>query len=304
MGDSTFLAVCLNPTLQKTLRFSSITKDHVNRTANHRLDASGKGINVARVLGQLGKRALHLTQLGGSLQPLFLQLCEEDSLSIRWAESHSPIRFCYTLIDGSDRSVTELVEEALPVDPMTEGRILDLFEQSLPERGTLTISGTKANGFSDMIFPTMTKMAKERGLRVILDIRGKDLTESLPFEPDLIKPNLAEFLSTYIPNPPQEPNRLKEAVIQVAQDLERRYHCRLVLTRGAKAVWVVSGGEFRELEFPSVPPVNTTGSGDAFTAGLASALDDGRDLYDAVAEGARCGRLNAQYLKPGTIVDN
>jgi 1-phosphofructokinase/tagatose 6-phosphate kinase len=69
-------------------------------------------------------------------------------------------------------------------------------------------------------------------------------------------------------------------------------------------VWVVSGGEFRELEFPSVPPVNTTGSGDAFTAGLASALDDGRDLYDAVAEGARCGRLNAQYLKPGTIVDN
>lgn len=304
MADRTFLAVCLNPTLQKTLRFSSITKDHVNRTADHRLDASGKGINVARVLGQLGKQALHLTQLGGSLRPLFLQLCEEDGLSIRWAESNSSIRFCYTLIDGSDLSVTELVEEALPVDSMTEGRIVDLFERSLPERGTLTISGTKAPGFSNTVFPTMTKMAKERGLRVILDIRGKDLTESLPFEPDLIKPNLAEFLSTYLPSPPEDPDQLKEAVIQVAQDLERRYHCRVVLTRGAKAVWVVSEGEFKELEFPSVPPVNTTGSGDAFTAGLAAALDDGRDLYDAVAQGARCGRLNAQYLKPGTIVDN
>jgi fructose-1-phosphate kinase PfkB-like protein len=73
-----FLTVCLNPTIQKTLRYPSITPGTVNRTAHHRLDVSGKGINVTRVLTQLGKKVTHLTQLGGVMRPLFLSLCEKD----------------------------------------------------------------------------------------------------------------------------------------------------------------------------------------------------------------------------------
>ena len=93
------LTVCLNPTLQKTLCFPSVTQGEVNRTDNHRLDASGKGINVSRVLTQLGKTAVHLTQLGGELRPLFLSLCKKDKLlgslgTVEWVESKSPIRFC------------------------------------------------------------------------------------------------------------------------------------------------------------------------------------------------------------------
>ncbi|MDR1143548.1 MAG: PfkB family carbohydrate kinase, partial [Spirochaetaceae bacterium] len=97
-----FLSVCMNPTLQKTLCFSKILPDKVNRTAQYRLDASGKGINVSRVLAQLGKRVIHLTQLGGSLGPFFLDLCEKDGLDVRWAESGSAVRFCYTLIAGGE----------------------------------------------------------------------------------------------------------------------------------------------------------------------------------------------------------
>jgi len=51
-----FLTICLNPTLQKTLCFSSVVPGTVNRTGVHRLDVSGKGINVTRVLTQLGKK--------------------------------------------------------------------------------------------------------------------------------------------------------------------------------------------------------------------------------------------------------
>ncbi|MDR2110368.1 MAG: carbohydrate kinase family protein, partial [Spirochaetaceae bacterium] len=46
----------------------------------------------------------------------------------------------------------------------------------------------------------------------------------------------------------------------------------------------------------------TTGSGDAFTAGLTAALEDGASLGEAVAEGVRCGGLNAGFLKVGTIL--
>jgi fructose-1-phosphate kinase PfkB-like protein len=52
---------------------------------------------------------------------------------------------------------------------------------------------------------------------------------------------------------------------------------------------------------PEVNVLNTTGCGDAFTAGLASALDDGADFRAAVNEGIRCGALNAALVRPGVI---
>jgi fructose-1-phosphate kinase PfkB-like protein len=203
-----FLTVCLNPTLQKTLRFPSIYPGTVNRTGVHRLDASGKGINVTRVLTQLGKKAVHLTQLGGGLRPLFLSLCEQDGLSVQWAESESQIRFCYTLLSDADivtngnGAVTELIEESEAVGDGTEERLLEKFDDILANTADLSwviISGTKAARFSDAIIPAMTKRAKEKGLKIILDIKGKDLTESLKYQPDIVKPNLFEFAADFAP---------------------------------------------------------------------------------------------------------
>jgi len=197
-----FLTVCLNPTLQKTLRFSSIFPGTVNRTGSHRLDASGKGINVTRVLTQLGKKAVHLTQLGGVMRPLFLSLCGQDDCSVQWVESGSQIRFCYTLLSDTDGAVTELVEESEAVNAGTEERLLEKFDEILA-RDTdlkwLIISGTKAAGFSGMVIPAMTQRAKEKGLKVILDIKGKDLSGSLKYEPDIVKPNLFEFAADFAP---------------------------------------------------------------------------------------------------------
>lgn len=303
MRSDAFLAVCLNPTLQKTLSFPIVRRDTVNRTGTHSLDASGKGVNVARVLSQLGRKAIHLTQLGGSFRSAFLDMCARDSLDVRWAESGSEIRFCYTIVDQSDRSVTELIEESAAVSKTTEERILELFDIASTEVGTVIISGTKAAGFSDSVVPTMVRRAKERGLRVILDVRGTDLTSSLPYAPDVVKPNLLEFLSTYLPgvDAREEASKLKDIVAETAGRVARETRGLVVLTRGSSAVWAHDGESFSEFPIYSVPPINTTGSGDAFTAGFASIFASGGTLSDAVAEGARCGRLNAALFRPGVI---
>ena len=300
-----FLTVCMNPTIQKTLRFTGLVMDRVNRTSRHRIDASGKGVNVSRVLSQLGKPCLHLTQLGGALRPLFLDLCGEDRIPLQWVESESPIRFCYTLINDEDHSVTELVEEAEPVAPGTEARLMEAYLRVLDGAAWVIISGTKAAGFSDDVVPEMVRAAKSAGKKVLLDLRGPDLTRSLRYKPDLIKPNLLEFIQTFPPDNAETggaPDR--EARIRaVALGLAEEYRCRIVLTRGAKPVWFAEGRRFSELAFAPVPPVNTTGSGDAFTAGLAAALDQGAPLTDAVFAGITCGARNAGLLKVGAIRD-
>ena len=302
-----FLTVCLNPTLQKTLRFASVTPGAVNRTDVHRLDVSGKGVNVSRVITQLGKKVTHLTQLGGVMRPLFLSLCAEDSLAVEWVESGSPIRFCYTLITDIDRNVTELIEESEPVRADTGERLLEKFDALLPNNNCLIISGTKAAGFSDEIIPLMAQKAKARGMVVILDIRGKDLIESLRCGPDIIKPNLAEFAMTFAPDTVrgnglmEDEGALKARISAISMELCEKHRCRIILTRGAQSIWAVEPGNFFEVHFTEIKPLNSTGSGDAFTAGLACAMDDGADFSAAIAEGIRCGALNARCLRPGVI---
>jgi len=295
-----FLTVCLNPTLQKTLRFSSIIPGAVNRTGVRRLDVSGKGINVTRVLTQLEKKALHLTQLGGVMRPLFLSLCEQDGLSVEWVESGSEIRFCYTLLTENDGEVTELVEESEAVSAGTEQRLLEKFDSILgasADLKCLIISGTKAAGFSNAAIPYMTRKAKEKGLRVILDIKGRDLIESLQYEPDVVKPNLLEFAETFAPDLATDDERIKSAM----RDTAHKYNCRVILTNGSRKILAADRDQLFEAEFEAVKAVNSTGCGDAFTAGLAAALEDGMNLYEAIGAGAQCGAQNALLARPGVI---
>jgi fructose-1-phosphate kinase PfkB-like protein len=314
MQAAEYLVICLSPTLQKTLGFSALVPDTVNRCSHHRLDAAGKGVNVCRVLAQLGKKSRYLTQLGGEFRPLFLNLCRLDGVEVEWTESGSPIRFCYTLLDQAQGAVTELVEESEHAACGTEEGLREAYSRLLPDYAFVVISGSRSGGFSDLLLPWMVREAKQAGKRVILDIRGKDLLNSLPYSPDVIKPNLFEFAATFAPDLiagndsiPDEA-LVKHRVAEICRDIWQKYHTQTVLTRGSKPVWFTepegSSGGCLLAEYPFEPiraVVNTTGSGDASTAGLASALGDGADLREAIAQGVRCGCLNAGFFRIGVI---
>jgi len=233
---------------------------------------------------------------------------------VKWVESNSPIRFSHTLLERNEKIVTELVEESEPVGEGTGERLLEIFPVLAKDCTTVIISGSKAAGFKDNLIPEMVRMTAAQGCGIILDIRGKDLVDSLPYIGSfkssgsvVIKPNLYEFASTFAPELVSKNNvdsgnpEVKNKIAKIWAGLYEKYKCRLVLTRGSDPVWYAEDAEIKEYAFESVEPLNTTGSGDAFTAGLAAALGDGSSLRDAVALGARCGALNAQLLRPGVI---
>jgi 1-phosphofructokinase/tagatose 6-phosphate kinase len=206
--------------------------------------------------------------------------------------------------------VTELVEESEAVGAGTEQRLLEKFDSLLEHCSFswLIISGTKAAGFSNEVIPLIVKKAKEKKIKVILDIKGKDLIGSLQYSPDIIKPNLYEFADTFVPQLVKDNDIVLDNPTAIEQiklsmlDLCKRYGCRIVLTDGSRKILVAdSGDNFFEMDIQPVKAVNTIGCGDAFTAGLASALEDGKDFQEAITEGIRCGALNAGLIKPGVI---
>ena len=92
------LTVCLNPTIQKTVVFSSIIKGGVNRAEHHYTDASGKGVNVSRVLSQLGVDVTHITQLGGMSEPYFAYELQKAHIRMCAAHVSTEIRICKTRV--------------------------------------------------------------------------------------------------------------------------------------------------------------------------------------------------------------
>jgi 1-phosphofructokinase family hexose kinase len=302
-----YLTVCLNPVIQKSLVYGSLAKGEVNRTSEHRVDVAGKGICCSRVLGQLGRKAINLTQLGGPTRDWFLAMCAADGVDVRWVESGSEIRFCTTIIDKAEKSATELVEEGRRVAEGTADRILEELDRILPGVATVMLSGTKAAGFPARIMPEIARRAAAAGKRLILDLKGKDLLDCLPYKPLVVKPNLEELLQTYAQEavgarePSGDEGALRDLVAKIGRELKEKHDSWLVVTRGARPTLFWDGEALRECPVRPVEILNPIGSGDSFNAGVATALEEGATIAEAVAEGTRLGALNAGRLKPGSI---
>ena len=87
-----FVTLCLNPTIQKTLCFDKISRGEVNRASKNFTDASGKGINVSRVLAQLGKQVLHVTQLSKQDKLWFEAELEKQAIKLLAIETAAKAR--------------------------------------------------------------------------------------------------------------------------------------------------------------------------------------------------------------------
>ncbi len=274
-------------------------------------------MNVARVLGQLGRRAVHLTHAGGEGRKLFLSLAAADGVVVEAPDSESDVRTCYTLLDLGKGSTTEIVEEPAPVGAATESAVRAAFDRLLPDADCLIVSGTRAPGYSESLYADFTGSAKRAGKKIILDIRGRDLLACLPAGPDFVKPNLAEFASTFLGSGEISEHVRDEALLEVAakkaEELFDRYGVMCVLTRGALPALYFDGRRMRMSAPSPVKARNTTGCGDAFTAGFAAAWGDRgfpdygdggfvSCLEEAVEEGHRCAAMNAESPRPGRIV--
>jgi len=302
---TTILTICLNPVIQKTIFLPQLIENQVNRSEEYYTDASGKGVNVTRVLTQLGQSVVHLTQLGGQFRDYFLNLTATDHLKIEWVESFAEVRSAYTLINRAQNTVTEIVEEARPVEAGTENRVLAAYQKLLPGSDLVIISGTKAAGFSDRIFPEMVRQAKAAGKIVVLDFRGTDLLNSIQFRPDFIKPNLQEFITTFFPAAIVD-GKINEAIgASVCEKIRTLYYefgITTILTHSAHEILFVENGAVQSRIPEQIIPVNTIGCGDAFAAGFAATWLNQFELLPAIASGMNCARRNALLRRPGVVI--
>ena len=295
MTDSV-LTIGLAPTFQKVLVFPSLRENEVNRSAVHTLVASGKAINVTRVLTKLGREAVNITQLGGPRVDEFVSLCRAEGIAVRYFISAAETRTCTTLINEEKGTATELVEEANEVEAEASSRLFSLFEEEEEKHTAVIISGTKAKGYSDTLIPDIVRRCREKGKLTVLDIRGKDLINSLPCRPTIIKPNLCEFCSTFGITGGDDNEDTEKAVCDKMHELYEEYGIMSVITRGKRPTWCFDGKKFCTIENTlTLPVVNTVGCGDTLTGVMTHHLLNGDFLSAAVGKGMEAAERKASH---------
>jgi ribokinase len=129
------------------------------------------------------------------------------------------------------------------------------------------------------------EMGRLAGARTVLNpAPARALDPSMFAHVDVLTPNESE-LRILLGRPPDDPAPSRE----LAAELRAHGVGTVIVTLGRQGALVLSGD--LDLLVPSlpVPVVDTTGAGDAFNAGLAVALAEGRSLPEAARFAAACG---------------
>ncbi len=291
------LTIGLNPAFEHIYVFSSFNEGEVNRVKEQYLFASGKGINATRVFNLLGDNALNLTQLGGAKKDEFLTLAENEHIFLKYVESNCDIRTCTTLVNAAKGTSTELVEESDRVGEDTSSRFMELFLKEKEKRDAVVISGSKAPGYNKWLIPSIVNECKLDDIKVILDIKGEDLIESLKYSPYLIKINFQEFVQTFRLGEVKEnenDDEIKRKALCLMKDLYAEYGTMTLISRGNLSSLYFDATEEGEIETEKVNAVNTIGCGDALTAAVTHYLLKGKSLKEAATLGSHIATKAAE----------
>jgi len=287
--------VCLGttPALQRTMIFDRLAIDQVNRASRVFEHASGKSINVARVLHALGEKTIACVPLGGESGKIVRRDLRRSRLGHRCIAVTSATRTCITLIDKAGGTATELVEEAGAITSQEIAALFKALMALLPGAKTLVLSGSLAPGLAANFYADCCRAANEAGAAVIVDARGRELMRALPARPMVAKCNRAELAAT-IGKPIDDEAALRKAMTL----LHERGAQWVIVTLGAAGARARDGRSFWTIPAARIEAVSAIGSGDAFAAGVAAGIARGQNVAESCRLGAACAAANA--LIPGS----
>ena len=298
------LCICMSSTIQRTISFKELKLTEVNRSQHYRVDASGKAVNSARVLTQLQEDcAVSICPLGEKNLQAFTEPAERDKLNILFATIPGNTRECWTLLDTSAGTTTELVvgepllesEEDKKAVAAAEIKILKMINELLPQVDAVLLAGSRPAIWSEDLYATIAGMSRDAGKLFLADYVGQDMTKTLASAiPDIIKINEEEFRRTF---PEQAELPLNKAICEKSAALGNI----IVVTRGLESTLAAARGDFFECPTEKITALNTTACGDSFNAGFLYEYLQTGDLSKALKKGTWCAARNAELETPGAI---
>ncbi|HEY8429350.1 MAG TPA: 1-phosphofructokinase [Sandaracinaceae bacterium] len=280
------LTLTLNPAVDETVWIDRLEPGSVHRVADAHLDPAGKGINVSRMADRLGCATMAFGLVGGDAGDMIEKALGAEGVQHYFVRVPGETRINFTVVERGGRA-SSFYGPGPHVPAEALASLERVLERWLAVGSVLVLAGSLPRGVGAGAYATYVRMAREAGVRVVLDTSGDALREGVAARPDLIKPNVREAEELLDRSLGDD-----AAILGAARELAARVRT-VVISMGARGAICVRGGEAWRVHTPVVERRSTVGPGDSMVAGMAVALARGAGVEAALALGTAAGAATA-----------
>jgi 6-phosphofructokinase 2 len=284
--DSRIVTLTLNPAIDLACEAEAVRPVRKIRTFSERLDPGGGGVNVSRVVRELGGETMAVILAGGVTGRLLEELLDESGVPRRSVPVSGRTRISQVVHERASGLEYRFVPEG-PL--LAEGECRAALDALAEEAGAwVVLSGSLPRGVGPGFYARAAREARGRGQRIALDTSGEALRAALQ-EPgliDLVKPSLGEF-EALVGKDLREAGALEAAAAGYARSGAARLIAVTLGHRGA--LLATAEGRCWRLPAPDVPVRGASGAGDSFVAAMVLALTRGAPPEDAFIRGSAAG---------------
>jgi 6-phosphofructokinase 2 len=287
------VTLTMNPSVDLASDADAVRPVRKVRTRNETFDPGGGGVNVSRVLRELGADTLAVIAAGGVSGHLLEELLGEAGLPHASIPTAGRTRVSYTVHDLSAKLEYRFVPEG-PVLAEPEWKAaLDALDAA--QGGWIVASGSLPRGVPEDFYARAAARASRRGRRFVLDTSGAPLRAALLGGGlALIKPSRGEF-ETLVGESLDTPEAQDAAALRFVREGAAEL---VAVTLGHEGALLAEPAGVLRMPALDVPVVGAVGAGDSFLAAMVFALSRGESPREAFALGMAAGA--AAVMRPGT----
>jgi 1-phosphofructokinase family hexose kinase len=282
------LTLTINPAIDQNFTADHLVFDDRAYILSTSESAGGRGINASCVIHSFGAKTLAIASCGGASGERFRRHLCACGFPVELVPIKNDIRTNLTITDR--RGLTVKLNHP---GPSLSGPELALIEEAVRQKLSvarwLMLCGSVPPGVPASIYSKLIGMARERGVKTLLDTDGDALAEGVKAGPTVVAPNQAEaerLLNTALVTQ----GHIQDAVARIrALGAES-----VVISLGARGAVAADSRGIVEVVPPRVEAVCPIGSGDALAAALVWAMRRKPDFRDAVRWGVAAGTASSR----------
>ncbi len=287
------ITVTLNPAIDQTLVLPKFVAGDTIRVKASRFDPGGKGINVSRVIHELGGESIAMGFAPGGLGRYIEQTLETEGIETDFIHTRGETRTNITMVDESRHMHTILSDPGPQTDKHYADDLRKRLRKHLHAGDWLVLAGSIPPPLTADLYTEMIQEASEMGVHTVLDADGEALAAGAAARPEMLKGNrreLERLLGRHLDD--------EESTLEAARQVQDSGVGKVVVTRGRDGAVAVSDQRYLRGLAPRVRAVSAVGSGDSFLAGVILTLSRGGGMEEALRLGIAAG--TATVLTLGT----
>jgi len=286
------ITLTLNPAVDLACEADSVQPTRKVRTTTEQFDPGGGGINVARVVNELGGESLAVLMAGGATGQFLRELLDREGVACRVVPVAGLTRISVAIRERSSGLEYRFVPEGPAVSDAEWHALLEALAEF--DGDWLVVSGSLPRGVPEDFYARLAALAASRHQHFVLDSSGAALKAALGKGITLMKPSLREF-EGLVGHEVSDPCEQDAEAVRLAREGAARL---VVVSLGAAGAVMASGSGALRLPAPKVQVCSAVGAGDSFVAAMTLGLARGLPAEDAFAWGIAAG--SAAVMRYGT----